>query len=142
MKLSRTVDYALRATMLLAQEESQRPIPCSQLARRGDMPERFLLQILRSLVTHGILRSTRGVDGGYTLVRSPHDVSLLEVIEAIEGPVVEEEVTAEKTPQADPQAKLQHALQQVARAMRHQLEAVKIAHLIANRAENAATNPV
>ena len=52
------------------------------------MPERFLLQILRDLVTHGILHSTRGVEGGYTLDRRPEDVSLLDVIEAIEGPVV------------------------------------------------------
>ena len=51
------------------------------------MPERFLLQILRNLVTHGILRSTRGVDGGYSLVRPADEVSVLDVIEAIEGPM-------------------------------------------------------
>ena len=47
-------------------------------------PERFLLQVLRSLVTHGILRSARGVDGGYSLTRPPEEVSVLEVIEAID----------------------------------------------------------
>ena len=87
MKLSRTVAYAVRATLQLAQSDSSTPVPCSQLAAEGKMPERFLLQILRNLVTHGILRSTRGVDGGYSLVRSPNEVSLLEVIEAIEGPL-------------------------------------------------------
>ena len=51
------------------------------------MPERFLLQILRSLVTHGVLRSTRGVDGGYCLEKSASDTSLLDVIEAVEGPL-------------------------------------------------------
>ena len=84
MKLSRTVAYAVRATLALAQAESDGPVPCSKLAAEGKMPERFLLQILRSLVTHGILRSTRGVDGGYALVRPAEEISLLEVIEAIE----------------------------------------------------------
>ena len=86
MKLSRTVAYAVRATLQLAKSDSSTPVPCSQLAAEGKMPERFLLQILRNLVTHGILRSTRGVDGGYSLVRPPNEISLLEVIEAIEGP--------------------------------------------------------
>jgi Rrf2 family protein len=86
MKLSRSVEYAMQATLQLAQSRSGVPIPCSQLAVAGNMPERFLLQILRRLVTHGILRSTRGVTGGYALGRMPEDVSLLNVIEAIEGP--------------------------------------------------------
>src|SRR6187397_745177 len=86
MKLSRTVSYAVRATLQLAELEAEGPVPCSRLAADGKMPERFLLQILRNLVTHGILRSTRGVDGGYSLVRPADQISLLEVIEAIEGP--------------------------------------------------------
>ena len=76
MKLSRTVSYAVRATLQLAQLQAHGPIPCSRLAADGKMPERFLLQILRNLVTHGILRSTRGVDGGYALVRPADEISL------------------------------------------------------------------
>jgi Rrf2 family protein len=52
------------------------------------MPERFLLQVLRSLVNHGILVSTRGVDGGYALARSLDDISLLQILEATDGPQV------------------------------------------------------
>ena len=76
MKLSRTVRYAVQAAVQLAQSDPAQPVPCSRLAADGHMPERFLLQILRSLVTHGILRSSRGVDGGYVLDRSADDVSL------------------------------------------------------------------
>ena len=83
MKLSRTVSYAVRAAMQLAESEPMVPVPCSRLASEGEMPERFLLQILRILVTHGILKSTRGVDGGYSLSRPADEISLLEVIEAI-----------------------------------------------------------
>jgi Rrf2 family protein len=123
--------------MLLAQEETPQPIPCSQLAKQGDMPERFLLQILRSLVTHGILRSTRGVDGGYTLVRSPSDVSLLEIIEAIEGPVgVPEDETAPTGAVGAAHGRLHHALQEVAESMRKQLSTIKIAHLLAKPNHN------
>jgi Rrf2 family protein len=85
MKLSRSVTYALQATLQLAGAESADPIPCSRLAAVGQMPERFLLQILRNLVSHGILVSTRGVDGGYTLARAPEAISLLEIVEAIDG---------------------------------------------------------
>jgi Rrf2 family protein len=93
------------------------------------MPERFLLQILRNLVTHGILRSTRGVDGGYSLVRPPHEVSLLEVIEAIEGPLDTGEPLAEGIPN-ESQSRLQGALQEVTENSRRQLEAIKLSQLL------------
>jgi Rrf2 family protein len=131
MKLSRTVNYAVRATLQLAKSESANPVPCSQLASEGKMPERFLLQILRNLVTHGILRSTRGVDGGYSLVRPPEEISLLEVIEAIEGPYD----TGASLEEAGgitlaAQEKLNAALTQVTDTTRKQLEAIKLSALL------------
>jgi Rrf2 family transcriptional regulator, cysteine metabolism repressor len=129
MKLSRTVAYAVRATLQLAQLETAGPIPCSRLANEGKMPERFLLQILRNLVTHGILRSTRGVDGGYSLVRPADQISLLEVIEAIEGPY---DSTLEMGTglSEDSQNKLQTALHDVTTSTRRQLEAIKLSQLL------------
>ena len=128
MKLSRTVSYAVRATMQLAKSESSAPVPCSKLASEGDMPERFLLQILRMLVTHGVLRSTRGVDGGYSLTKSPDKVSLLDVIEAIEGPIDSEQQAA--SPEEDGSDNLQTALQEVTQTARRQLEAIKLSKLL------------
>ena len=130
MKLSRTVAYAVRATLQLAKSDAATPVPCSQLAAEGNMPERFLLQILRSLVTHGILRSTRGVDGGYSLVRSPNEVSLLEVIEAIEGPLNTGEPMTEGTAE-ESQLRLRAALRSVTDNSRRQLEAIKLSQLLA-----------
>ena len=86
-KLSRTMAYAVQATIYLARELPNLPIPCSQLARTGRMPERFLLQILRRLVQHGVLCSTRGVDGGYYLSRSPHKITLRDLAEALDNPL-------------------------------------------------------
>ena len=127
IKISRTVSYALQATIQLAQSDSKTPVPCSRLAAKGSMPERFLLQILRSLVTHGILQSTRGVEGGYSLIRAPEDVSILEVIEAIDGPLnflVTDEFQGEAQP------KLAAALNHVTQSARNQLESIKLANII------------
>jgi Rrf2 family transcriptional regulator, cysteine metabolism repressor len=87
MKVSRTIAYAIHATLQLAGGERGVPIPCSKLASDGQMPERFLLQILRSLVTHGLLQSTRGVDGGYCLARPPEQISLRDIVASFDNPL-------------------------------------------------------
>src|SRR5437762_9704308 len=120
MKLSRTVSYAVRATLQLAQLQAHGPIPCSRLAADGKMPERFLLQILRNLVTHGILQSTRGVEGGYTLERRPTEISLLELIEAVDGPLNAQLPLTEGLP-PDSLERLSIALREVTDTARRQL---------------------
>ena len=87
MRLSRASAYALSAVLQLAESEEKTPVPCSRLARSGELPERFLLQVLRNLVNHGLLKSTRGVEGGYYLERPVDEISLLEIIEATDGPL-------------------------------------------------------
>lgn len=129
MKLSRTVAYALQATLQLAQSDTGVPVPCSRLAANGKMPERFLLQILRNLVAHGILESTRGVDGGYTLERAPDEISLLELIEAIDGPLTTTLPISAGLP-SESKAKLEDALAEVTQMARRELEAVTLAHLL------------
>jgi len=141
MKLSRTVAYAVRATLQLAQLEEDSPVPCSRLATAGKMPERFLLQILRNLVTHGILRSTRGVDGGYALVKPADQISLLEVIEAIEGPYDSSLEMGEGLSELS-QIKLRDALDEVTTTTRRQLEAIKLSQLLKPPPEAPADPPL
>ena len=130
MKLSRTVSYALHATMQLARSDAAGvPIPCKRLAAEGKMPERFLLQILRNLVTHGILESTRGVDGGYSLDRNPEEISLLEVIEAVDGPVISTIPLPEVLPK-ESRTKIECVLTGVTELARRELQAIKLAHLL------------
>ncbi len=129
MKLSRTAGYALQATLQLAKAGSHAPVPCSQLAAEGGMPERFLLQILRNLVTHGVLHSARGVDGGYTLNRLPEEISILEVIEAVDGPLTASAQISDRFP-AQSQVKLRAALDRVTELAREQLGQIKIACLL------------
>ncbi len=143
MKLSRTVAYALQATLQLAQLGSKGPVPCNQLAAAGNMPERFLLQVLRNLVTHGVLQSSRGVEGGYYLGRDPGDISLLEIIEAIDGPMVS------ALPFRDGltgkcQARLEQTLSRVAQVTRQQLAAASLTDLLAESdpIKSLSTDPV
>lgn len=129
MKLSRTVSYAVQAVLQLAQLEPSTPVPCSRLATDGQMPERFLLQILRNLVTHGILRSTRGVDGGYALVRPADQISLLELIEAIEGPL-NADAPGQEALAAESRNKLLGVLRDITANTRKQLGAIKLSQLL------------
>jgi len=138
MKLSRTVTYAIQATLQLAQSKTGGPVPCSQLAACSSMPERFLLQVLRSLVTHGILSSTRGVVGGYMLQRAPEEISLLDLIEAIEGPLVSS-VPATPSLAEETIAKLQQALNDAAAAKRFELSRVSLADLLVISTTDDAT---
>lgn len=128
MKLSRTVAYALQATLQLARAEAG-PVPCSRLAAEGKMPERFLLQILRNLVAHGILSSTRGVDGGYTLERPPDEISLLEIIEAIDGPMTSALPIHEGLPEPS-RSRLETALSDITTHTRRELASVRLVALL------------
>lgn len=129
MKLSRTVEYALQATLQLAQSKSGAPVPSSQLAAAGSMPERFLLQVLRSLVNHGILNSTRGVVGGYALGRSASEISLLDLIEAIEGPLAAALPESQSLPPATADA-IREVLDRGVDSLRKELQALKLSHLL------------
>lgn len=128
MKLSRTVVYALRATLKIAEAGGPAPVPCSKLAQEGNMPERFLLQILRTLVTADILISTRGVEGGYRLAASPDKISLLQVIEAIEGPLDKGPALGDDFP-ANARDTLLQALSQADTALTQTLGSVTLADL-------------
>ncbi len=129
MKLSRTVGYALQAVLQLAEAEPDTPVPCSRLAAQGRMPERFLLQILRNLVTNGILRSARGVEGGYMLRRPPEEIALLDLIEAADGPL-NARPPAVQGLSANTTAKLTAALDEVCNAARRQLANIKLSALM------------
>ncbi|MCA9247134.1 MAG: Rrf2 family transcriptional regulator [Planctomycetales bacterium] len=132
MKMSRTVAYGLQAMLMLAEENRDTPVPCSELAETGQMPERFLLQILRSLVTHGVLVSTRGVEGGYRLARDANEITLLNIFEAIEGPM-ESSIPVTEGFHEQWQERVLAGLDQVTRATRKQLKAIKLSALMTKK---------
>lgn len=98
MKVSRTVAYAVQALLQLANAEPHTAVSCGKLAAEGRMPERFLLQILRALVKGGILTSVRGVEGGYRLARPADQITLMDVFEAFDQPMIASVPPLEKLP--------------------------------------------
>jgi Rrf2 family protein len=77
--------YAVRALTELARVGGDGPVPIGELARRRDVPVQFLEQLFAVLRRAGILRSQRGVKGGYAFARSPREVTVLEVVEILDG---------------------------------------------------------
>jgi Rrf2 family protein len=128
LRISRASTYAVLATIQLSESPASPPVPCSQLAQLGDMPERFLLQVLRNLVNEGVLKSTRGVDGGYRLAKPLSQITLLEIVEAIDGPIQPElPQIAGLTPQS--QRRLTEALGDIADDTKKRLAGLTLAQL-------------
>jgi Rrf2 family transcriptional regulator, cysteine metabolism repressor len=79
--------YAVLALAELARSGSGEPVPIGELARRRDMPVQFLEQLFAVLRRAGIISSQRGVKGGYRFAREPASVSVLEIVELLDGPL-------------------------------------------------------
>lgn len=89
MRLSRASTYAFYGLGYIAGQPPGRLVPLSEIHARYGVPEKHLAKIFQQLVKAGLLTSARGVNGGFALTRPPEQVSPLEVIELIEGPVRE-----------------------------------------------------
>ena len=79
--------YAVAALVELGRASEHGPVPISELARRRDIPVQFLEQLFATLRRAGVLRSFRGVGGGYLFAREPDTISVLEIVELLDGPV-------------------------------------------------------
>src|SRR5689334_3530940 len=87
MKLSHASIYALHALKYLAARGQDTPVTSLHIGRARGIPEKFLTKVLKPLVSAQILRSLRGHRGGYRLARPASKITLLEVVEAVDGPV-------------------------------------------------------
>lgn len=87
MQLTQATDYAFRIVQHLAAAGTEAVVRAQNIAEQEEIPLRFLLKIMRSLTQAGIIKSYRGVEGGYALARSPAQITLLDVIIAVEGPI-------------------------------------------------------
>lgn len=134
MRISLKVDYALRAMVQLAAEAGRRPIKAEQVAAAQHIPLRFLLGILSELKRAGLVRSQRGTEGGWALARPAADISLADVIRALEGRLadVHETPLAELT-YPEPATLLRDVWMALRTSMRSVLETVTLADLVAGR---------
>ena len=85
--LSKKTKYGLRALLALAAEGGQKPVQVSELAEKQRLPRKFLEAILLELTRHGLLLSKKGRGGGYLLSRKPGDITVGQVLRALQGPL-------------------------------------------------------
>ncbi|HKW29650.1 MAG TPA: Rrf2 family transcriptional regulator [Verrucomicrobiae bacterium] len=85
MRISKRTDYALRALFTLLDHYRGAPIPIRELARRNDVPKRFLEQIMLDLKAQGWVDSVAGIRGGYVLARSPDKITMGEIVRHFDG---------------------------------------------------------
>lgn len=88
MQITKQADYALRAMMYLAKADQNQRSSTSQIAREQHIPSSFLAKIISQLSIAGLITTSRGARGGVSLARKPEEISVLEVVEAIDGPIV------------------------------------------------------
>lgn len=87
MRVSTRGDYASRALLSLALDGVDTPVSVRDIATRTGLPQPYLEQILLALKGAGLVRSKRGVGGGYVLARSPDDITLGDIVSAVDGPI-------------------------------------------------------
>ncbi len=87
MRISAKADYAVRAAIELAATPDDKPVPAERIATAQGIPLNFLENILTELRTAGVVRSHRGAEGGYRLTSSPEQITVADIIPAVEGPL-------------------------------------------------------
>ncbi len=97
MKVSSRGEYGLRALYDLAEHYSQGPVPCADIARRQNIPQNYLNQLLIALRHSGLVRSERGRKGGHLLARPPQKITLGEAVLALDGSTAPVECVEEAT---------------------------------------------
>ncbi|MDS1029479.1 Rrf2 family transcriptional regulator [Bacillota bacterium LX-D] len=87
MRLNQATDYAMRVILYFASKPQGQVVEAKLISEQEHIPMRFLLKFLRQLVKAGLINSHRGTNGGYSLARPAKEISMLDVFEAMEGPL-------------------------------------------------------
>lgn len=87
MNITQESDYAIRAILIMVKNQDREILDANTISELGNIPIRFLLKLLRKLIKSEIIKSYRGINGGYALIKKPKDINLRLIIEAIEGPI-------------------------------------------------------
>jgi Rrf2 family protein len=133
VRISAKADYAVRAAIELA-ARGEGPTKGDALSRAQDIPAKFLENILIDLRHAGLVRSQRGADGGYWLARAPEEITVADVIRAVEGPLASVRgQPPEGVAYPDATAQLQRVWIAVRSSLRNVVEHVTLADLAAGR---------
>jgi len=132
MKVSLRATYGIMAAVDLAMHLGTAPVQAKSIARRQAIPARFLEQVLHSMKKAGLVSSLRGAQGGYVLSKKPSEVSIAEILEALDGPLLPPlggagRVQARRL--GKPELLLGKVWEQVYQAERQVLEAISVEKL-------------
>ena len=131
MKLSSRALYGVRAMLILARAHGQGSMLLKEIAERGRLPGMYLEQLMVPLRKAGLVLAMRGAKGGYTLASPPAEVSLLAILEALEGPLNLAECPSGPGCCGQPEACcLQEALAEGSRALRRVYQNLSLAALL------------
>lgn len=135
MKLTRASSYALHAVAFMAAQKHEKPVASHKIAADRGIPERFLLKVLKPLVSARVLRSIKGPNGGYQLARPASDISMLEILEAVDGPIRgQAPFDAKSNPSLN--TKLETICNQSAEVVRKSLDKIRVSELVGGKAES------
>jgi Rrf2 family protein len=129
MRLTRASSYALHALVFMAAQKHNRPVASHIVAQARGIPEKFLLKVLKPLVSARVLSSVKGPNGGYRLTRPPSAVSMLAIVEAVDGPIRGQSPLSEAEGDSPLDRKLEAICKQAAEQIRRQLEKIPLSEL-------------
>jgi Rrf2 family protein len=130
MKISRSIGYALIAAGYVAMNCKDKAVLSSTIAKEYGIPLEYLLKILQQLVRAGVLRSKRGPRGGFTLAKPAEEISMLEVIESVDGPMISHLHLAELTKNAPFSIKMEDTCRKAAEQTRATYSNAKLSDMI------------
>ncbi|MBW8002411.1 MAG: Rrf2 family transcriptional regulator [Planctomycetes bacterium] len=130
MRISRSTGYALLAAGYIAKHTEKGIILSQSISKEYDIPLEYLLKILQQLVRANVLRSKRGPRGGFSLARPTKKISMLNIIEAVEGPIINQLNLIEQAPKEKFSTKAEIAYEKALAQAKAVFEKTKLADLL------------
>jgi len=130
MKISRSTGYALLAVGYIAKHHEQGIILSHSISKEYNIPLEYLLKIMQQLVRVNVLRSKRGPRGGFSLAKPTKKITMLQIVEAVDGPMTSQLNLAEHAPKEKFSAKAERAYEKALEQARSYFDKVKLADLM------------
>jgi len=130
MRISRSTGYALLAVGYIAKHQGKKTVLSGDISKQYDIPLEYLLKILQQLVRTNVLLSKRGPRGGFSLARPARKITMLEIIEAVDGPLTGQLSLAEQTRGEELGVKAERIYEKAVAQARTILEKAKLSSLI------------
>ena len=130
MKISRSTGYALVAVGFIAQHYKDGAVLAARVSKEYGIPLEYLLKILQQLVRANVLRSKRGPRGGFFLSRVAEEITMLQIIEAVDGPMISHLHLAEQTNNAPFSLKMEDICQKATKEVREIYDKAKLSDIL------------